>query len=176
MLRLQKADQIIDAKYAGRGIGAATVWQGAYHVSGVRDLASLEKGKVASILNADSYNAFAAGKPSRKPFLGKIVDQCAVALMRRVEAELANDQLDSTANIRIPHLHPDAVSRLRKAVSTSDARKSEASDARKLSLSEPHMGSIVDQHPSDRIPALGSWPAPGEVAAAKLTKSDLRRR
>ena len=59
-----KSEQILEAKYARYQKGGETDWEAAYHLVGVRDLATLEKGDVASMLNADSYNAFAACESS----------------------------------------------------------------------------------------------------------------
>lgn len=57
-----KSEGIVEAKYTRYHKGGRVEWEAAYHLSGVRDLAILEKGDMASILNADSYNGFAACK------------------------------------------------------------------------------------------------------------------
>ena len=62
LANVAKAEEIVEAKYARYHKGGEIEWEAAYHLAGVRDLATLEKGDVASILNADSYNAFAACK------------------------------------------------------------------------------------------------------------------
>lgn len=59
---MEQPESIIDAKYRRPKKGGAVEWEAAYHLDGVRDLASLKAGNVASVLNADSYNAFAARK------------------------------------------------------------------------------------------------------------------
>lgn len=100
--------------------------------------------------------------------------------MRRVEASFANDPFTSTDGV--PHLHPDAIGRLRKAISMGknsaqvELRKTEVIGAREMLSSQGQVRSSTDQHRQDRISDLGCWPALGEVAAAKLTKSDLKRR
>lgn len=53
-------ESVIDSKYGRPKKGGGTDFAAAYHLAGVRDLASLENGDVGSVLNADSYNAFAA--------------------------------------------------------------------------------------------------------------------
>jgi hypothetical protein len=57
-----QCESIMDAKYRRPKSGGGLQWEAAYHLNGVRDLASLRNGDVASALNADSYNAFAGRK------------------------------------------------------------------------------------------------------------------
>lgn len=56
---LTQNEVVIDAKYQLPRAGGGLDFGAAYHLTGVRDLASLENGDVGSVLNADSYNAFA---------------------------------------------------------------------------------------------------------------------
>ncbi len=55
-----QSESIINKKYCRHKKGGAIEWKAAYDLDGVRDLACLERGDVASVLNADSYNAFAS--------------------------------------------------------------------------------------------------------------------
>lgn len=59
---IDQSEGIMEAKYACRHKGGEIEWQAAYQLAGARDLVSLERGAMASILNADSYIAFAASK------------------------------------------------------------------------------------------------------------------
>ncbi|KAF7506237.1 hypothetical protein GJ744_012129 [Endocarpon pusillum] len=69
------SESVINAKYCRHRKGGDVEWEAAYHLEAVRDLAFLERGDVASVLNADSCNAFAA-----------------MTLMQRVESTFANGQ------------------------------------------------------------------------------------
>jgi hypothetical protein len=53
---------MMDKKYHRARQGGLIEWRAAYHMDGVRDLVSLKNGDVASVLNADSYNAYGASK------------------------------------------------------------------------------------------------------------------
>jgi hypothetical protein len=57
---LDQGEAIIDIKYRRPRKGGGLDWEAAYHLDGAQDLASLRNGDVGSVLNADSYNAFAA--------------------------------------------------------------------------------------------------------------------
>jgi hypothetical protein len=53
---------MMDKKYRRPRQGGGFEWQAAYNLDGVRDLVWLSNGDVASVLNADSYNAVASSK------------------------------------------------------------------------------------------------------------------
>jgi hypothetical protein len=57
-------ERVMDEKYRRPIRRGGFDYQTAYHLNGVRDLASLRNGAVASALNAESYNAFASRKSS----------------------------------------------------------------------------------------------------------------
>jgi hypothetical protein len=53
---------MMDKKYRQAKQGGIFEGRAAYNLDGIRDLVCLKNGDVASVLNAESYNAFAASK------------------------------------------------------------------------------------------------------------------
>lgn len=140
----------------------------------MRDLASLEKGAVASVLNADSYNAFAACGSSPAFVEAKMLMYRTVALMDRVQTNFANRQLDLARNI-IPNLSPDAANRLQKAIAESrnlvsimSGGNDDATCDGKKALSKSPTKSIAGWHQNGRLSDLGGWPTLADAAAAKV--------